>query len=330
MPRPQQSEAASPEAQKLLHKYARFANGIYSPQTINESFKGSSKWTVKAQSCNSKTNHWALMQGPPGEGWVLAFRGTQSAAEGLQDAFAYSVEQAPQFIDQAINDGNMNREFANKYANMHLGFAMGMFEQQDQLKRALRQVQPTDRIVVTGHSLGGALANCFVNMDFLNSHRGHVSVFMYGAPPAFYRRCPSIGRINVDEMILVVNGHDPVPRLLGPHNEAVQLKGALVIQTLACAISAHSDYRSGGKGGGKEFAAWMTDERKVQAIQGSGQYRWPDGMTLAVITPDKDVYFPNNHGAWLDGSLGSLFNFSEAIGPEGHSMQDGYLAGLRA
>merc|ERR1711918_253083 len=109
----------------------------------------------------------------------------------------------------------------------------------------------------------------------------------------------------------------------------VQLKGAMVVQGIAAMISAHSDYRSGGTGGGKEFAQWMTDERKVQAIQGSGNYRWPKGLTLAVIPQDKQVYFPDEHAPWLDGSLGALFNVSEAIGPNGHSMSDGYHDALK-
>lgn len=104
---------------------------------------------------------------------IIAFRGTSSQADTISDLIARQIPY-PWFA----NGGNTHLGFTEIYAKARL-----------QIIQALAKCDPNKRLIITGHSLGGALATlCALDLAY-NTQFAPPIVYTYGAPrigdPAF-------------------------------------------------------------------------------------------------------------------------------------------------
>jgi triacylglycerol lipase len=101
-------------------------------------------------------------------------------------------------------------------AKMHQGFVSAYFSVREKVHDYLKS-QSTSNLIVTGHSLGGALATlCAVDVQYNFGERYGITIYTFGAPrvgndgfrQSFNRRVPNSYRY--------VNGMDIVPALPRP------------------------------------------------------------------------------------------------------------------
>ncbi|MFT5196312.1 MAG: triacylglycerol lipase [Cellvibrionaceae bacterium] len=127
---------------------------------------------------------------------VLSFRGSQSAGDWLIDIDVRTAE----------------REYGAEKVIVHRGFARGYDSIVDTIQTILGDL-PADRLWITGHSLGGALANLAAAglLEFADQVLG---IYTYGQP--------KVGRNSYDHLLKaaykekyfrIVNDTDLVPRL---------------------------------------------------------------------------------------------------------------------
>ena len=97
---------------------------------------------------------------------IIAFRGTTSEADTISDLIA---RQTPYpWIDNV--------------GNTHLGFTEIYTKARSQIIEVLAKCDPNKRLIITGHSLGGALATlCALDLAY-NTKFAPPIVYTYGAP----------------------------------------------------------------------------------------------------------------------------------------------------
>jgi hypothetical protein len=145
--------------------------------------------------------------------WII-FRGTQNMYDCV--------------VNASIASGTFFSDIFRYYADLPIGHpdgyldgecllfsevALSMAEVMDALKLVESRVR---RIIVTGHSLGGARAKAaFYILKQKHLPIGDIRVISFGAPLIFRRE---LGRAESSNMYHVINGFDVVPRLLGQHD----------------------------------------------------------------------------------------------------------------
>jgi triacylglycerol lipase len=101
-----------------------------------------------------------------GDTIILAFRGTTSSADAISDFIARQIP-----YPWVSNGGNTHRGFTEIYATARI-----------QIIHALSQCDSSKRLIITGHSLGGALATLCA-LDLANNTKfAPPIVYTYGAP----------------------------------------------------------------------------------------------------------------------------------------------------
>jgi triacylglycerol lipase len=159
---------------------------------------------------------------PEGTGITIVFRGSESSFD-WDTNFATQQERAE--FDRRIIQGEIvaaeDKEKVYPYesgsssnALMHRGFVAAYFSVRDEI-HAYIENNPVSAAVVTGHSLGGALATlCAVDIQYNFSNKlQSIEAFTYGSPKvgnagfrdSFNRRVPNSYRF--------VHGMDIVPEL---------------------------------------------------------------------------------------------------------------------
>ncbi len=163
----------------------------------------------------------AILHLPSVDMAVIVFRGSQSELD-----WRHNIEftQTKFDFDQEIIQGQIvsphERQQLYPYKNgshsgakMHRGFVKAYLSVRDRIHAYLNQVS-LSQVLVTGHSLGGAIATlCAVDVQYNFGYRTSVEVYTYGAPrvgnagfrDSYNRRLPRSYRF--------VNGMDIVPAL---------------------------------------------------------------------------------------------------------------------
>lgn len=128
---------------------------------------------------------------------LIAIRGTASAADGLRDANAHQVD------------------FADGVGKAHEGFYQAYRAMRDFVLRYLDQFYRSQRIVICGHSLGGAIALLLAEGLRRAPDRNYTPLlYTYGAPRAADSKFTDGASALVHHRI--VNHNDPVPSVPAP------------------------------------------------------------------------------------------------------------------
>lgn len=156
----------------------------------------------------------------PGEtATTIVFRGSESSEDWETD-FNTKLERA-QFDQNVIRELIVQPQqkiypytgSSQSGALMHTGFVTAYFAVRDQIHDYIKN-NPVSSVIVTGHSLGGALATlCAVDVQYNFSDRVTIEAYTFGAPSvgndgfrdSYNQRVPNSYRI--------VHGMDLVPEL---------------------------------------------------------------------------------------------------------------------
>ncbi|TFY86488.1 lipase family protein [Pseudomonas kairouanensis] len=128
---------------------------------------------------------------------LIAVRGTASPADGVRDANAHQVA------------------FAEGVGKAHEGFYQAYRAMRDFVLRYLDQFYAGQRIVICGHSLGGAIALLLAEgLRRTPDRKYHILLYTYGAPRAADAEFTAGAATLVHHRI--VNHNDPVPSVPAP------------------------------------------------------------------------------------------------------------------
>ncbi|MGY1952645.1 lipase family protein [Pseudomonas pergaminensis] len=128
---------------------------------------------------------------------LIAVRGTASAADGLRDANAHQVA------------------FAEGVGKAHEGFYQAYRAMRDFVLHYLTQFHIGQRIVICGHSLGGAIALLLAEaLRRIPDHNYNILLYTYGAP----RAADAEFTLGASTLVhhRIVNHNDPVPSVPAP------------------------------------------------------------------------------------------------------------------
>jgi hypothetical protein len=135
---------------------------------------------------------------------LLAFRGTKIPQDWMEDIYCTPVR-----FDWIFNA-------APAIGEIHAGFGHTLADGLDRILAALSPRDQTKRLLVTGHSLGGALAAmvsaCFSVMG--SAVRPVSAIYTFGQPRiGLHDFCNTYGRILDGKLVRFVNKQDLVPRV---------------------------------------------------------------------------------------------------------------------
>jgi triacylglycerol lipase len=135
---------------------------------------------------------------------LLAFRGTKVAQDWLSD-----LSCTPVRFDWVFTS-------APAVGEIHAGFGHTLSDGLDKILAALTPRDPTKPLLITGHSLGGALAAlagaCFTVMG--SSVRPVSAIYTFGQPRIGLNDfCNTYSRILANKLVRFVNKQDLVPRV---------------------------------------------------------------------------------------------------------------------
>ncbi|HEY9762487.1 MAG TPA: lipase family protein [Trichocoleus sp.] len=160
---------------------------------------------------------------PDGSGITIVFRGSESSYDW--DTNLNTQQERAEFDQKIIQDAIVDSQEKDKVypyeggsssgALMHQGFVAAYFSVRDEIHDYIKKSQPISTAVITGHSLGGALATlCAVDVQYNFSDKIQtIEVYTFGSPKvgndgfreSFNRRVPNSYRF--------VHGMDIVPEL---------------------------------------------------------------------------------------------------------------------
>jgi triacylglycerol lipase len=131
---------------------------------------------------------------------IIAFRGTSSATDWISDAIARQAKY------KCVPDSGLT----------HVGISAIYYSAREQILNVLDRLSVSKALLITGHSLGGALATLCALDVAVNSKFDHPIIYTYASPrvgdPAFARNFA----VRIDQSYRVYNPIDIVPRL-PPH-----------------------------------------------------------------------------------------------------------------
>lgn len=147
------------------------------------------------------------------------------------------------FTDQTLPQGWLPDDSIT--AKVHRGFYDSYMSVDSELLRHIKEAQIHPKIVVTGHSLGGAMATlCALRLAGLGLGK-HIEVITFGAPQVGDAQFVRSFDRAIQKCVRVVNPHDPVPEILRMqllHTKGYFPVGALGrIGTEAHSIEAYED-----------------------------------------------------------------------------------------
>ena len=128
---------------------------------------------------------------------IIAFRGTDSFKDNESDQDLYQVQYP----------------FVKNAGKTHRGFTCIYQSTRDELIRELDKLSKTKRLLITGYSLGGALAVLSALDIAMNTGFEDPIVYTYGSPRAGDPEFVSQFNDEVENSIRVFNVHDVIPTL---------------------------------------------------------------------------------------------------------------------
>lgn len=132
---------------------------------------------------------------------ILSFRGTASFKNVLTDIKIFKIIYPKRIL------------WLWKYKS-HKGFAEAYIAIRDELKKALREnIKKDDEVLITGHSLGGALAT-IAALDFKRSlkFKNELAVYTFGSPKIGNNNFVKVYNKKVKNSFRIVNDEDIVPQ----------------------------------------------------------------------------------------------------------------------
>jgi triacylglycerol lipase len=125
---------------------------------------------------------------------IVAFRGTVSQTDWLADALAFQREFP----------------YADDCGKVHYGFLEIYDSCREEIFRALARLDNRKRVVITGHSLGAALATLFALDVVKNSEFSNVELINFASPRVGNRKfCKAVNK-ELQRVTRIVNVHDVV------------------------------------------------------------------------------------------------------------------------
>ena len=128
---------------------------------------------------------------------VVAFTGSE-----------FDIELWQENIDAQFSPGPFQSE-----DRVHRGFNLGISDIRDELISKVEKIgNKNSKLIITGHSLGGAIANIFAAHMFYNEIKPH-AVYTFGSPRVGCKKFRQLyDYISKGRSFRVVNRHDVVPR----------------------------------------------------------------------------------------------------------------------
>ncbi|WP_372661572.1 lipase family protein [Cohnella sp.] len=131
---------------------------------------------------------------------IIAFRGTSSTTDWISDAIAKQAKY------KCVKDAGLS----------HVGISNIYYSARDQILSSLKRLSKEKDLIITGHSLGGALAAlCAVDVAG-NSEFSNPNLYTYGAPRVGDPIFAKVFSNTVGQSYRVNNRFDVVPQL-PPH-----------------------------------------------------------------------------------------------------------------
>lgn len=197
-------------------RYAIFCKKVYEQFSPNFKFDGITEAPVLISESKTDTQCAILTEGTAA---TIVFRGSESSADWETD-FNTPLERA-QFDQNVIRELiAAPQEKTYPYAGpsssgalMHRGFVAAYFAVREQIHDYIKN-HPVSSVVVTGHSLGGALAKlCAVDIQYNFSKQVSIEAFTYGAPKVGNDGFRDSYNERVPNSYRVVHGMDIVPEI---------------------------------------------------------------------------------------------------------------------
>jgi hypothetical protein len=134
--------------------------------------------------------------------------GSGQEAEGMQIVPVTDDELAPALVNNLTGERDLAP--SSPRAQMHLGFVTAYMSVQDRIHEAVDQFRP-ERLTVTGHSLGGALATLGA-IDFALTHIGKydIELYTFGSPRVGNEDFKTLFDKHIPRTFRFVNGLDIV------------------------------------------------------------------------------------------------------------------------
>jgi triacylglycerol lipase len=128
---------------------------------------------------------------------IVSFRGTVSDSNWLADSLAF----------------HKDFPYAENCGKVHLGFLKIYASCREELFNGLKEIDRTKKVIITGHSLGAALATIFA-IDFAkNSSFENIKLINFASPRVGNQKfCNAVNK-ELAEIVRIVNVHDVVTLL---------------------------------------------------------------------------------------------------------------------
>lgn len=144
---------------------------------------------------------------------VVVFRGTKLAVEWIQDAMAVPVP-----FTYVPNSGDVHFGFFDIYKSMR-----------NEILTTVQGLHPQKNLVITGHSLGGALATLCTLDIAVNSKFQFPTIYTYGSPKVGKPHWVDVFNATINQSVRVVNAPDNVPKLPPASFGFEHVKGELLL-----------------------------------------------------------------------------------------------------
>lgn len=132
----------------------------------------------------------------------IVFRGSEKKRTDWMTNFNFAQEQVYPYEGES-----------KSHARMHRGFVSAYFSVRESI-HAYIKTHTTPRIIVTGHSLGGALATlCAVDLQYNFPKQIHIEIYTFGAPRVGNAGFQESFNERVPRSYRIIYGMDIVPAL---------------------------------------------------------------------------------------------------------------------
>ncbi|OZM58536.1 hypothetical protein CIB95_02920 [Lottiidibacillus patelloidae] len=128
---------------------------------------------------------------------IISFRGTVSETDWLADSLAFHIDFP----------------YGENCGKVHFGFLEVYKSCRNELFAGLKEIDKTKKVIITGHSLGAALATVFALDLAKNAAFKNIKLINYASPRVGNQKfCNAVNK-EIAEIVRIVNVHDVVTLL---------------------------------------------------------------------------------------------------------------------